>query len=365
MTRALTLLFVAACSGGLPTDRSDAGPDLPDAPTHDGGAEGVDASVWGDAGEDASRVWDAGRDAAADDAGRSEDAGRGEDAGEDGEDAGMAPSPVVERTYRTLHWNIAGGKENACATFGITRAVRRFTVDRDADFVGLNEVCPAQFESIREALRRAWGLGPREKFAAFVPDGVGRIVGNAIYSRHGLRGVTRDRVGEDRYGARNLLCGRVPGLRLRFCSTHLTPADPTARRQLERVMDRVEGWWMRDRATVILSGDLNLHANDVGLDAVYASGANTRNNPNNRGAYREVDDDDPDHCRGYGERTLPGTAGGPCREGGKIDFVFVRGNRIVDGNYGGDTFNVPSDCTGRCSDHRPLLGRTRLRVRRE
>lgn len=280
-------------------------------------------------------------------------------------DAGPSTPDEVERTFRVMHWNIAGGKENDCATGGITRAVRRFVRERDIDFVGLNEVCPAQYAAIRDALRAQWGLDPDARFAAFVGDETGRVVGNAIYARLPITGVTRHAVGEDRYGIRNLLCARVATLpHLRFCSTHLTPGDTAAARQLGRVMDRVEGWWADRRDTVILSGDLNLQADHPALDAVYASAVDTRNNRNNRGRYREVDDDDPAHCRGFGERTLPGTRGGPCREGGKIDFIFVRQNRIVSGNYDGDTLNIPADCTGVCSDHRPVIGRVRLRIRR-
>ncbi len=51
--------------------------------------------------------------------------------------------------------------------------------------------------------------------------------------------------------------------------------------------------------------------------------------------------------------------------GRKIDFIFARENRIVDGRYAGDTFNIPDDCTGVCSDHRPVFGRLRLRVRND
>lgn len=281
-------------------------------------------------------------------------------------DASGGPSGPIERTFRFLTWNIAGGKENDCQTRGITRAVRRFVRDHDIDFVGLNEVCPAQHRAIREALRSEWGLGPRRHFAAYVGDEGGRIVGNGIYARLGLEDVTRHRVGEDRYGNRNLLCGRVPSLpHLRFCSTHLSPGDSKATVQMGRVLERIEGWWQNRRDTVVLSGDLNLQANHRGLDSVYSGAVDTRNNRNNRGRYREVDDDDPEHCRGFGERSTPRTSGGPCREGGKIDFIFVRQNRIAGGAYSGDTLNIPGDCTGVCSDHRPVKGRVRLTIRRD
>jgi hypothetical protein len=115
---------------------------------------------------------------------------------------------------------------------------------------------------------------------------------------------------------------------------------------------------------VFLTGDLNLAANHAALDAVYAPSVATPNNPNNKGHYREVDDADPAHCVGFGERSLPGTAGGPCNEGGKIDFIFVREGRIVGGDYDGDTLDIPQDCTGACSDHRAVMGRVKVRVTR-
>lgn len=301
----------------------------------------------------------------------------GDDAGTLPEDdAGPPPDPdpepdpsdptTLQQTVRVLHWNIAGGKENDCQTFHITRAVRRFVRDHDVDFVGLNEVCPSQHDSIRRALRELWGVPAGTEIAAFVGDETARVVGNGIYSRFGFRDVTVQRVGEDRYGVRNLICGQVSGLRhLRFCSAHLTPGDTAARAQLARVLERIEGWWADRRDTVILSGDLNLQANDVGLNTVYSPAIDTRNNGDNRGHYHEVDDSDPEHCPGFGERSLPGTAGGPCHAGGKIDFIFVRANRIVDDRYSGDTLNIPSDCTGVCSDHRAVLGRARLRIRVE
>lgn len=292
------------------------------------------------------------------------DAGAGADGGAP-DDGAAAPSGPALETYRVLHWNIAGGKENNCRTPEITRAVVRYVRERNIDFVGLNEVCPAQFESIREALRAYWGKGRNAHFAAFVGDGTRRIVGNAIFSRRNINGVTREKVGEDQYGDRNLLCARLAAYEhLRFCSVHLTPGDTAARRQLRRVHDRIEGWWRDHGDTVILSGDLNIHPNDPGLDAVYSAGANhPRNNPDNRGRYREADDDDTACCPGYGERTLPGTSGGPCRQGGKIDFIFARENRIDGGRYFGNTLDIPNDCTGVCSDHRAVLGQFRLRIR--
>jgi endonuclease/exonuclease/phosphatase family metal-dependent hydrolase len=266
-----------------------------------------------------------------------------------------------------LQWNIAGGKVHNCRTAGITAAVRRIVNERDIDFIGLNEVCPTQYDAIREELRQHWGLGPSATFSAFVGDGTPRVIGNAIFSRFPIEDVSRLPVGNDRYGARNLLCGRVVARpHLRFCSTHLTPGVSSARVQLGLVLDRIERWWENRRDTVILTGDLNLRANDSGLDRIYTEHANhPRNNPGNHGHYHELDDNDADHCRGYGERSVPSFTGGPCGDGGKIDFIFVRRSRIRERDYGADALNIPDTCGGLCSDHRPIRGHVRVRVRED
>lgn len=270
---------------------------------------------------------------------------------------------VRTRELNVLHWNIAGGKENNCAIAGIRRAVMRFVRDADGpvDFVSLNEVCPAQFQAIREALRKHWDKTPNANFAAFVASGRSRV-GSAIFSRRGFRKITHQELGEDQFGKRFLLCGRHVDRRVRVCTAHLSPSDTKARVQIDKVRSRIEGWWRDQRDTVILAGDLNIEADDPGLNALYSSDANTTHNPNNTGAYRELDDDDHDHCRGYGERSHAGQ-GGPCGEGGKIDFIFARNNRIVNGNYAADSLSVPQDCTGACSDHRALRGTAKLRYR--
>lgn len=324
------------------------GAGISDSGSRDGALEGADGAP---ASLDATSALDAGADVVELDA-RASDA-----------TADRSAPAVVERTYRVLHWNIAGGKENNCDAPLITRAIVRFVREHDADWVGLNEVCPAQFTAIEAALRDHWGLGARVDFAAYVGDGADRVVGNGIFSRFGLQNVSREQVGEDMYGARNLLCGEHPTLsHLRFCSVHLTPGDVAARAQLGRVVDRLDAWWTRGRDTVLLAGDLNLHPDDVAMNAVYSAAANTRNNDDNRGDYREFDDVDRAHCLGYGERSLPTTGGGPCNDGGKIDFILARESRVVAGDYDADALDIPTDCTGVCSDHRAVIGRVRVRV---
>lgn len=276
------------------------------------------------------------------------------------------PAGDLDRNFRVLHWNIAGGKENSCAGLAIARAVRRFVREHDVAFVGLNEVCQGrQFEAIRDVLREEWNLPRDKRFSAYYGDGKPRIVGNAIFSRYGLKNVTASRVGTDDFGERNLVCGLAQNLdHLRFCSVHLTPGDGAAAVQLRKTFDIAESYWRGFEDTAILSGDLNLTPNHPALDEVYSADANSPNNPGNNGKYREADDADPKNCLGYGERSQPGTTAGPCRTGQKIDFIFARENRIKDKDYEGNTLNIPGDCTGPCSDHRPVIGRFRVRVRR-
>jgi endonuclease/exonuclease/phosphatase family metal-dependent hydrolase len=267
-------------------------------------------------------------------------------------------------TLRVLHWNIAGGKVHDCRTAGIAAAVRRIVREHAIEFVGLNEVCPEQYDAIRAALREQWGKAGSATFSAFVGDGKPRVIGNAIFSKRDLDQITRRELGEDRYGARNLLCGRIAARpHLRFCSTHLTPGDDKARAQLGRVLDVLEGW-NEQHHTVVIAGDFNLVPDDRGFDAVYSRHANHRtHNPNNRGHYHELDDSDANHCKGYGERSTPNLDGGPCGDGHRIDMIFARRNRIHEERYGADTMNIPTTCGGACSDHRPVRGHVRAIVR--
>ena len=282
-----------------------------------------------------------------------------------GPDPGSPGSTTVKTmNFRTLHWNIGGGKENACATARITRAVMRYvrSANGPMDFVSLNEVCEAQYHAIRRALKAHWGKGANATFSAFQPSGKSRV-GVAIFSRQNLRAITRLEVGQDKWGKRYLLCGRQINRRVRVCTTHLTPGDSTARKQLVRVLGKIESWWHNKRDTVIIGGDFNIQSDDHGFNKMYSARANTRNNGSNHGHYREWDDNDPNHCKGYGQRSQPGTTRGPCRQGSKIDFIFARENRIVNGKYGARTLDIPNDCTGVCSDHRAVRGWAKIRFR--
>ncbi|MGV3623714.1 MAG: endonuclease/exonuclease/phosphatase family protein, partial [Archangium sp.] len=213
LTATLALGLFAACGSMTPAAPDDAG-------TVDAGRE--------DAGDLDTGLEDAGNEDGDYDGGEEQGYDAGADAPDEDAgiefDGGVAPPEVtvVERTVRVLHWNIAGGKENDCRGDLIARAVRRFAVDENVEFIGLNEVCPSQHEAIREALRDAWNLGPNFVFSAYQGDNLPRVVGNAIYSKRGLANVVRQKLGSDQYGDRFLLCGRVTNdPHLRFCSAHL------------------------------------------------------------------------------------------------------------------------------------------------
>lgn len=99
-------------------------------------------------------------------------------------------------------------------------------------------------------------------------------MGNGIYSRHGLTGVLKQKLGSDQYGAEP---------HLRFCSTHLTVGDTGATAQMQSVLARLEAWWAQQGDTVFLAGDSNLAANHPGLDPVYSDSVDT---PPSQGAPR-------------------------------------------------------------------------------
>jgi len=267
---------------------------------------------------------------------------------------------------RIFHWNIAGGKENGCKPGPISEAVLKFVKDHKVDFVGLNEVCPKQHDAIEKALRAEWKVPNGTQFAAYKGDELATVVGNSIFARLGFvpDSIEREELGADQYGKRFLICAKILGFpHLRQCATHLSPNDDKAGNQLVKMLGVIEKYWEKQNDTVFFTGDLNLRADAKALDIVYSATVNTKNNSNNKGQYREVDDNDPQHCLGYGERTLPNTTGGPCKQGGKIDFIFIRQNHIVAGDYDGDTFNIPKTCNGKvCSDHRPVFGRARVQI---
>jgi len=103
-----------------------------------------------------ARAEDAGSPPSDPDSGTAEPTDAAVDAPED------PPTGDVERTYRLMQWNIAGGKENACRGPAIARAIRRFVKMHEIDFVSLNEVCQGA-SSIRFATSSAKNGGSPPK----------------------------------------------------------------------------------------------------------------------------------------------------------------------------------------------------------
>lgn len=290
------------------------------------------------------------------------------------------PTGPVERTFRVLHWNVAGSTIHRGRTnTGLIREIRQAVERHNAHFVSLNELCRSQFDALADALRsRGW---PEDggRFARFVASrpasttvaGCGGF-GNAIFSRLPLGTADRFELPSDgSVEARYLLCAPLRSLpHMRFCSTHLTPriADGRNRTQLRAVVRRLEQY--RDAGdTVLIAGDFNTEPDAASMDAVYAPGVDTPRNRNNSGEYRELDDADPEHCRGYGEATGRYDTGGGCGNGRKIDFIFVRRDRVVwSYDYSANAQNLLRECAASigtlCSDHRILTGRVRVRIER-
>lgn len=292
------------------------------------------------------------------------------------------PTGPLTRTYRILHWNVAGNKVNQARTnTGMIPELIRFIDSHNAHFVGLNEICRSQFDEIKARLeRRGWPQNAQHfaRFAASIPaSGMPSrcgAFGNAIFSKLPLGTATRvelpsDGTRESRY----LLCAPITTLNhLRFCTTHLTPkiADGHNRRQVNKVFQTLENYYERGD-TVIVTGDFNTEPNAASMDAVYAPGVNTPNNRNNHGNYRELDDNDAAHCRGYGQATGQYASGGACGKGRKIDYIFVRANRVVwnaDTPYTASARALNRNCGAGnnelCSDHRMLTGRVTVKINR-
>ncbi|MEU4425796.1 endonuclease/exonuclease/phosphatase family protein [Actinoplanes sp. NPDC024001] len=274
-------------------------------------------------------------------------------------------SAATTETLTVWHWNVSGWVMNdGSTTNGMVDGLVASILNRDADFVALNEICWDQYKAVQARLADAgWPQTTNySRFEAALPTVCnGEAFGNAIFSRQPLG--TADRVAltadpQDGGEVRNLLCAPVVDKKLRFCVTHLTPYSKVVT-QLNEVRARVEAW--EDAGdTVLIAGDLNTEPSYDRLNSWYSSSVNTVNNPGNWGRHRELDDTDP-VCPGYGEGTTSNTTNGKCGKGSKIDMVFVPENRIA-GSYFGDSLSISTACGGPCSDHRIFYGRVTVSV---
>lgn len=274
---------------------------------------------------------------------------------------------TVERTYNTWVWNVAGWTVNdSSTTNGLITVITDSIINRDADFAALNEVCWGQYQAVIQRLRVLGWPEDDSNFARFETSHStacdGGAFGNAIFSKAPLGDELRYTLSSDGSSEdRTLLCAPLLTMqKMAFCTTHITPSNAIIdgkninERQLDEVhglMETFDGLGM----TVILAGDLNNEANAARLNKWYSSSVNTPHNSANYGSYRELDDTDT-RCVGYGETTFGNDDEGPCGLGRKIDFIFVRENRLA-GSYDGDSLSISTACSDSpCSDHRIVIG---------
>ncbi|MGH8792473.1 MAG: endonuclease/exonuclease/phosphatase family protein [Stackebrandtia sp.] len=277
---------------------------------------------------------------------------------------------AAEETVNVWVWNVAGWKmHGGSTTNGMIDAAVSSIQNRDADFVAFNELCHNQYDALRTKLRQAGWPQDSDNFARFsvghdtVCDGEAN--GNAIFSRRPLGAADRFTLPQDNSSqARTLLCAPVEAAaHLRFCTTHITPSNDVIdgekinEQQLGYTLNKLEDYEAAGDA-VVVAGDFNAQPNYGRMNGWYSSAVDTPNNSDNTGRYRELDDDDPDKCVGYGEYTAFRVVDppGPCGDDGKkIDLIFVRENHLA-GDYSGDSLAISQNCGGPCSDHRILIG---------
>ncbi|MEU8543959.1 endonuclease/exonuclease/phosphatase family protein [Streptomyces sp. NPDC048717] len=254
-------------------------------------------------------------------------------------------------------------------TDGLIPQAASSIVDRGVDLAAFNELCQGQYSALVAELRaKGWPQDP-QNFARFEPSRPagnpsvcgGDAFGNAVFTKVAPGGAARFALPDDGTAEkRNMLC--VPlsdGTSTRFCTTHITTSQAFNVAQLEFVREKLEDYHAKGE-TVLIAGDFNAQPNYGRLNSFYAPSADTPNNPNNTGRYRELDDADPDQCPGYGEWTADGTPGvtPPCGGFAKIDLIFVRESALA-GPYSADSLGISTACTGlaACSDHRILVGK--------
>jgi len=273
-----------------------------------------------------------------------------------------------QQTYNVWLQNIAGWKmHRASTTNGLVEAVTGSILNRDADFVAFNEMCRQQYNAIIGALRSAgWPQDPTNfaRFGAVRSDVCdGQDFGNAVFSKHALGNASRFLLPDDgTIAEHSVLCAPLQDQpTVRFCTTHITTSNVVIdgvkanQRQLDAANARMEEHH-RAGETVIIAGDFNAQPNYGRMNGWYSSNLDTPNNPDNTGYYRELDDDDPQHCLGYGEPTVGvGDPPGQCVPEKKIDMIFVREDRMV-GDYWADALAIAQSCGGPCSDHKILIG---------
>ncbi|MFS0696164.1 endonuclease/exonuclease/phosphatase family protein [Streptomyces nitrosporeus] len=276
---------------------------------------------------------------------------------------------AAPRTYTVWQWNVAGNTiHGGSTTDGMVVQAAASIVNRGADFAAFNELCQGQYSALVNELRaKGWPADP-QNFARFEPSRQagnasvcgGEAFGNALFSKRPLGAADRFALPDDGTAEkRNLLCAPLAdGTGHRFCTTHITTNQSFNVAQLEAVRQKLEDYHAAG-GTVLTAGDFNAQPHYGRLNSYYAPSLDVPANSDNTGAYRELDDNDPAHCPGYGEWTAQGTPGAapPCGGNAKIDLIFVRESALA-GPYSGDSLAISTSCTGvaACSDHRIVVG---------
>ncbi|MFF5785191.1 endonuclease/exonuclease/phosphatase family protein [Streptomyces sp. NPDC012693] len=287
--------------------------------------------------------------------------------------------PTGSQPYTVWQWNVAGSTLNdGKADTGMVEGAVASIVSRGADFAAFNELCKSQWNALVTQLRAAgWPEAPTN-FGRFEPslaagEGAcgGDEFGNAIFSKRALGEADRIALPADgKTEKRNMLCATlVESETTRFCTTHLTVASNAAKwGQLEYVRRKLDTW-TKAGETVLIAGDFNVQPHYDSLDTFYAPSVATDVNSGNQGFLRELDDTDTS-CLGYGEwtgddagATLPNKEC-PLLTRPKIDMIFVP-ESVIDTStpYSADSLTISTSCdvtakspSGRCSDHRVLVG---------
>lgn len=265
-------------------------------------------------------------------------------------------------TYKIWHWNVAGHAiHKGSTTDGMVSAMRGSISYRKPDFVSVNEMCNSQYRAMITELRKAGYPQDPANFARFETLRTGNVCGGtaygiALFSRQPLGTATRHTLpydGSDKQ--RKLLCAPLKAQpKVKFCTTHLTIVSEYKKPQLQAVHNVLEGFRTKGD-TVMVAGDFNLFPNTALFDDWYTSSVNTPSNRNNRGAYHELDDQEP-LCPGWGEATTEKGSISPyaCGQHWRLDLTFAPADRLL--SYSSDAHPIGSICGAArdqpCSDHR-------------
>ncbi|HIV58823.1 MAG TPA: endonuclease/exonuclease/phosphatase family protein [Candidatus Stackebrandtia faecavium] len=285
----------------------------------------------------------------------------------------QAAADTTDSSYKVWHLNIAGNTlHDGSTTNGLIENFTKSIVNRDIDFVAMNEVCRNQYKAMQSALIDAGWVSNSVSFSRFASarsDSCnGYEFGNAIFSRHPLgTSATHTLPSDGRVEKRNMLCAPLEKQpTMRFCTTHITTSNEVIdgekinTTQL-RFVNKKMLEYNKDKAAII-AGDFNAQPSYGRMNHWYSPNADSEYNGNNSGQFRELDDTDK-RCVGYGEHTTAGTnPPSPCPDTHKkIDMIFAHEDHIV-GSYSGDSLAISQKCGGPCSDHRIVTGTVTLAV---